>query len=247
MDTTRRNFIKKSTAALGVVTLPGVITAQPGDTKQKIICVGAHPDDPESGCGGTLAKYTNAGHDVTIIYLTSGEAGIENKSHTEAATIRTKEAEAACKILNAKSIFIGQTDGDTVFNNDWLKKVQSIIEAEKPEIVFTHWPMDAHKDHQVASLLTMQVWMRSKNRFDLYFYEVCSGEQTMLFHPTDYVDISETQEQKRKAVYCHASQDPAAIYACGHEIAEKFRGAEIGVKAAEGFIKMTARNSKTLF
>jgi LmbE family N-acetylglucosaminyl deacetylase len=247
METSRRSFIKKSTVALGIVTLPGITAARSEEGKQKIVCIGAHPDDPESGCGGTLSKYANAGHDVTIIYLTRGEAGIENRSHAEAAVIRTKEAEAACKIINAKSVFIGQIDGDTIFNNDWLKKIQSVIENERPEIVFTHWPMDTHKDHQVTSLLTVQVWMRSKIKFDLYFYEVCSGEQTMLFHPTDYVDITETQEQKRKAVYCHTSQDPASIYACGHAIAEKFRGAEIGVSAAEGFIRMTARNSKTLF
>ena len=48
-----------------------------------------------------------------------------------------------------------------------------------------------------------------KNSFDLYFGEVCTGEQTMDFHPTDYVDITDVQEIKRKAVYCHTSQDPA--------------------------------------
>jgi LmbE family N-acetylglucosaminyl deacetylase len=72
---------------------------------------------------------------------------------------------------------------------------------------------------------------------------VCAGEQTMTFRPTDYVDITVMQEVKRKALYCHVSQDPPGIYACGHEIMEKFRGAEAGVKAAEAFVKFTGGNA----
>ena len=80
--------------------------------------------------------------------------------------------------------------------------------------------------------------MRAQQKFPLYFFEVCAGEQTMTFHPTDYVDISDTQEQKRKAVYCHTSQDPPGIYTCGHAAMEEFRGRELAVKAAEAFVRM---------
>ena len=212
-------------------------------TKLKVLCVGGHPDDPESACGGTLAKFSAAGHDVRILYLTRGEAGIEGKSHAEAASIRSKEAEAACKLLNAKASFLGQVDGDTIVNNEWIGKMTEFIKNEKPDIVFTHWPVDEHRDHQAASFLTIQAWVRATKKFQLYFFEACPGEQTMSFHPTDYVDISKEQETKRKAVYCHVSQDPAAIYACGHELSEKFRGREIGVAAAEGFICVKGRNS----
>jgi len=236
----RRKFLQQSTAALGMLSLPALLDAQITNKKdkKKIVCVGGHPDDPESGCGGTLAKFANAGHDVTIIYLTTGEAGIEGKSHNEAAAIRKQEAINACKILNAKPVFAGQIDGDTIVNNEWLQKLQQLIKEETPDIVFTHWIIDSHKDHQCASLLTIQTWMRAQQKFPLYFFEVCAGEQTMTFHPTDYVDISDTQEQKRKAVYCHTSQDPPGIYACGHAAMEEFRGRELGVKAAEAFVRM---------
>jgi LmbE family N-acetylglucosaminyl deacetylase len=236
----RRKFLQKSTAAIGMLSLPALLNAQVSNKKdkKKIVCMGGHPDDPESGCGGTLAKFANAGHDVTIIYLTTGEAGIEGKSHDEAAAIRKQEAINACKILNAKPVFAGQIDGDTIVNNEWLQKLQQLIKNESPDIVFTHWSIDSHKDHQCASLLTIQTWMRTQQKFALYFFEVCAGEQTMTFHPTDYVDISDTQEQKRKSVYCHASQDPPGIYACGHAAMEEFRGRELGVKAAEAFVRM---------
>ena len=119
--------------------------------------------------------------------------------------------------------------------------MQQLIATEKPDIVFTHWPIDSHKDHQSASLLTIQTWMRSPETFELYFFEVCAGEQTMGFHPTDYIDISDVQEQKRKAVFCHTSQDPDSIYSCGHASMEDFRGRELGVKAGEGFVRMSGQ------
>src|SRR5262249_50907594 len=67
-------------------------------SKLNVVCVGGHPDDPETGCGATLARYSARGHNVTIIYLTRGEAGIKGKTHEEAARIRTEEASKACRI-----------------------------------------------------------------------------------------------------------------------------------------------------
>jgi LmbE family N-acetylglucosaminyl deacetylase len=241
--TSRRSFVKASAAGLGLLTLPGILRAESANQaeKKRVVCFGGHPDDPESGCGGTLAKLVNMGHEVTIIYLTTGEAGIEGKTHNEAAAIRKQEAINACAILKAKPVFAGQIDGSTIMDNEWLAKVQKMIADIKPDLVFTHWPIDTHKDHQIASLLMIQTWVRSSKKFPLYFFEVCTGEQTQIFRPTDYVDISDTQEQKRKSVYCHVSQDPPGIYGCGHAAMEDFRGRELGVKAAEAFVYMTGK------
>lgn len=239
----RRTFIKNVSAGFSAFYIPLHVNAKSiYQQKKKIVCIGGHPDDPESGCGGTLAKFAQAGHEVTIIYLTTGEAGIEGKTHDEAAAIRKQEAINACKILNAKPVFAGQVDGSTIVNNEWVNKMQSLINAENPDIVFTQWPLDSHKDHQVASLLTIQSRIRTPAKWPLYFYEVCAGEQTISFHPIDYIDITSTQEQKRKALYCHISQDPPGIYACGHAAMEDFRGRELGVKAAEAFVRMTGKN-----
>ena len=246
-NSSRRNFIKTTlagTGSLSLLSLGGVLQAQPRKNpadKKKIVVVGGHPDDPESGCGGTVAKLTNLGHEVALMYFTTGEEGIEGKTWEEAGAIRKKEAIEACKILNAKPVFVGQIDGESVLGNPQMADFEKLLYAEKPDIVFTHWPVDSHKDHQLASVLTIQSWLETKEPFALYFYEVCIGEQSFLFHPTNYVDITETQEQKRKALYCHVSQDPPGIYACGHAAMEEFRGRELGVHAAEGFIKMTSR------
>lgn len=239
----RRSFMKQTAATIGAASLPALLFAQGGAAtgQKKVVCLGAHPDDPESGCGGTLASLRKAGHEVTIIYLTTGEAGIPGTPHDKAAAIRKKEAIQACKILDANYVFAGQIDGDSIMNNEWLQKIKQLIADEKPDIVFTHWPLDAHKDHQVAALLGIQTWVRSGKKFALYFFEVCTGEQSFIFHPTDYVDITATQEQKKQAVYCHVSQAPPGIYQCGHAAMEDFRGREMGVKAAEAFIRMNGR------
>ena len=242
-SSSRRRFVKNTAGGLGLISLPSILQARENENsaKRKIVCVGGHPDDPESGCGGTLAKLAKAGNDITIIYLTTGEAGIPGKTHAESAAIRKQEAIKACEVLNAKPVFAGQIDGDTIIDNAWLTKIETLIMTEKPDIVFTHWPIDSHKDHQAASLLTIQTWMRAQQRFLLYFFEVCAGEQTMTFHPTDYIDITDTQEQKKKSIYCHTSQDPPGIYACGHAAMEDFRGRELGVKAAEAFVSMNGK------
>jgi LmbE family N-acetylglucosaminyl deacetylase len=77
----------------------------PQPHRLNVLVAGGHPDDPESGCGGTMARYAGAGHDVVALYLTRGEAGIAGKTHAESATIRTAEPERACAILGAKARF----------------------------------------------------------------------------------------------------------------------------------------------
>src|SRR5262245_10068483 len=91
----RRDLAARSAAALAALH-PFLLTAAgqtpTAESGLRVVCVGAHPDDAEAGCGGTLARYAERGHHVTIIYLTRGEAGIKRKSHEEAAAIRTAEA-----------------------------------------------------------------------------------------------------------------------------------------------------------
>ena len=245
MKSSRRAFLK-SAPLLSSIALPGMVLGENPDKKLKIVCVGGHPDDPESGCGGTLALASGAGHAVTAVYLTRGEAGIEGKSHTEAAAIRSREAEQACAILKVKPIFAGQVDGATLINREWIGKFQQLIESENPDIVFTQWPIDTHPDHQMASLLTTNAWMRTGKKFTLYFYEVCTGSQTLNFRPTDYVDITAVQDIKRKAIYCHVSQSPEDIYGCGHSAMEHFRGLEAGTKAAEAFVSASGNGLAAL-
>lgn len=250
----RRQFMKQ--AATAVLTLPALLHTPPGQVpaQKKIVVVGGHPDDPECGVGGTIPLLIRAGHAVTLMYFTNGDEGIAGKTHEEATAIRQKECLAACRVLGTKALFVNQIDGESVVNNPEMARFQQLLYAEKPDVVFAHWPIDSHKDHQLSSVLTFQSWMETPRPFTLYFYEVCLGYQSFLFHPTDYVDISETQAQKWKALACHASQNiigPDGRYTkdledCGHPAMENFRGHELGVRAAEAFIRMTGRGAGKL-
>lgn len=240
----RRNFIQKASLGLsGLAIAPflnskeHVTSASNQDVKKlKIVCIGAHPGDPEFGCGGTMAKFSNAGHSVSFLYLTRGEAGDPSKSYAESAAIRTREAEKACNILHAKAVFAGQIDGNTILSKEKNDDIDKLISAENPDLLFTQWPMDSHPDHQVAGMLGLTAWIRSSRNFQLYFYEVNTGSETMAFTPTDYVDITSVREQKKEAMYSHTSQDPDGTYKNYFKPLEEFRGLECGVKAAEAFI-----------
>lgn len=247
-DITRRGFVKRSLAVAGpVVATTGLpLSSAHGAADPEhltVVCVGAHPDDPESGCGGTLARYAGAGHAVTIVYLTRGERGIDGKSLDEAARIRTAESEAACKILGTKAAYFGQIDGATEVTRAHVDAMSRLLGAANPDVLFTHWPVDTHMDHQVASILTIRAWMHLRAA-RLYFFEVNSGSQTQGFLPNTYVDISQVVEQKKTALFAHTSQDGRGIWREHHEIMAQWRGREAGVTAAEAFVHL-ARDDRT--
>lgn len=121
--------------------------------KLKVVAAGAHPDDSESGAGGTMALYADAGHEVVSMYLTRGEAGIPGMGHDEAGRLRTAEAEAACRILGARAVYVGQVDGATEVNGKRYDEVRRALSEEAPDIVLTQWPIDTHRDHQAIAIL----------------------------------------------------------------------------------------------
>lgn len=215
--------------------------------KMKIMVTGAHPDDPETGCGGAIANWTKQGHEVVIVYLTRGEAGIEDVAVLAAAAIRTKEATAACKILNARPVFMGQIDGETVVNNEWFDKALILLQTEKPDLLLTHWPIDTHRDHRACSALFYDAWLYDGQSIPLYYYEVLLGGQTQNFTPTNYIDISETADTKHAACFLHKSQFLEDTYVEDHGQMEFFRGMEFNVTYAEGYVKHWLSKNSPLF
>lgn len=235
----RRHFVKATLAAAGLPLAGASAAEETGRAHAlKVVCIGGHPDDPESGCAGTLARYASEGHAVTVIYLTRGERGIQGKSDAEAAAIRSAECEAACKVIGAKAAFAGQIDGSTEVTRGRVDQLLALLAAEKPDVVFTHWPIDTHFDHQAASLLALCACRALERRPQLYFFEVNTGSQTHGFTPDTYVDISQMVEKKKAALFAHRSQDGEGIWRTHHQIVAQFRGREAGVEAAEAFVSL---------
>lgn len=203
---------------------------------KKVLIIGAHPDDPETMCGGTMLKLKEMGAEVVSVYLTSGEAGIRGKSNEEARTIRQAEATRACEVMGIRPIFMTQIDGNAEVNKTRYAEMKALIEKEKPDMVITHWPIDSHRDHRVCSILTYDAWRQSGYSFDLYYGEVMTGLQTQNFSPTLWVNITNTHDKKVEAYYCHKSQGMEAVQEY-HDAMEVMRGMECHAKYGEAFVK----------
>ncbi len=214
-----------------LATLPQADRPADAGRKLKVIVTGGHPGDPEYGCGGTIARYTDLGHEVVLLYLNKGEW-----PPRDAGLSRVAEAKKACEILKARPLYAGQFNSQAVVDKAHYEAFRKILEAEQPDAVFTHWPIDNHADHRAISMLVYDAWLKMKKRFALYYYEVSNGEDTVQFSPTHYVDITETEPRKRSACYAHASQTPDKYYALQEQVT-RMRGIESGHRLAEGFIR----------
>jgi N-acetylglucosamine malate deacetylase 1 len=225
----RRGLLGQA-CSLGTLTF-GAPSAHAPSRKLKVIVTGGHPGDPEYGCGGTIARYTDLAHDVILFYLNDGVPAGKPQNG-----VRVAEARKACEILKSRPLFAGQIDGAAVVDHSHCEAFRKLLEPERPDVVFTHWPIDNHADHRAMSMLAYDAWLRLGKKFALYYYEVSNGEDTVQFTPTQYVDITATEPRKRQACFAHASQSPEKFYTLQERVT-RMRGIERGCPHAEGFIR----------
>lgn len=232
MSLTRRGVLGATVAASAAAAPDGGVERT---TRRRVVIAGAHPDDPETTCGGTARLLADAGHLVTFLYLTRGEAGVPGLAPSAAAKRREEEAKAACALLGVDAVFLGQVDGATDTTAAQRARCQKVLASLTPDVVFTHWPLDTHRDHRACTELLFDLWRTTRPAFSLYFHEGLTGNQTQTFAPDTFVDISSVVEVKRRAVECHLSQHPAELWA-EHERLQRFRGAETWTTHAEAFV-----------
>jgi LmbE family N-acetylglucosaminyl deacetylase len=236
----RRSLLERA-SLLGTslaLALPGAASAgsiaTTAPSRLKVVVTGGHPGDPEYGCGGTVARYSDLGHDVVLLYLNKGLTA--GAAQAGGAPDRVAEAAKACEMLKARPLYAGQIDGNAIVDRERYEQFHKLLEAERPDVVLTHWPIDNHADHRAISMLVYDAWLRMTKSFALYYYEVSNGEDTVQFTPTHYVDISAVAERKRAACYAHASQTPDRFYQLQAAVT-RMRGIERGTAHAEGFIR----------
>lgn len=194
-----------------------------------ILAIGAHPDDIEYGCGGTLVKYVKAGHRVFLFIATHGTFG-------GVGSIRSEEMEASAKRMGASDLFWGgYTDTQIPMSQDLISEIEVIIRRVKPRFIFTHWRDDTHQDHRNLTACTLAATRYIPN---FLFYESPSSQN---FNPNVYVDISEVLDEKIELLKTHASQisktniEETTIIDIAASAAT-FRGIQARVKRAEGFV-----------
>src|SRR5207253_8781498 len=135
----RRNMLAGS-GLLGrtlAAALPGLNSAaepldgQPSAKRPlKVVVTGGHPGDPEYGCGGTIARYSDLGHEVVLLYLNRGEW--PETSAADDKSVRVTEARNACEILKARPAYVGQIDGRAIVDQAHYDQFHRLLEAERP-------------------------------------------------------------------------------------------------------------------
>jgi len=217
----------------------------------KILAIGCHPDDLEIGCGGTLAKYAEQGHEVFMCHIANGDKGHAIIKPKELRKIRIKEAKEAGKLLGASEVFnIDVPDLLVKSNNeDTILKVIEVIRKTKPDLIITHDPEDYMEDHRQTSQIVFdasfsasvphyETKSKAHNIVPLYYMDTIAG---INFSPEQYVDITNYIDIKLKALDQHESQikwlrDHDDIdFLDFVKTVSKFRGLQSNVKFAEAF------------
>ena len=156
---------------------------------------------------------------------------------------RLVEAEAAAAILDVQIRCLGLRDGGLWEQADLVPRLRRCMDEFRPDRIYTHWPLDAHPDHQACGMATFRAWLQLSGSDipRLFCYEVVLGNQTTAFSPTHYVNVTEFTEPKKRALFCHASQRPDETFYPTHEAMMKLRGLECGCETAEAFVEVFRR------
>ena len=170
----------------------------------KVMFCGAHPDDAEIYCFGTLFAYAAQGAQIVLVLATAGEGGLTLRSpHQPLAITRMAEAAQAANMLGARLIQMGLPDGDLAARRlDMLGPLTQVIDAESPDVILTHSPNDYHPDHRVLSAAVSFI---AANRLPVIFVDNMKGRN---FTPSHVVDITRFHPQKMLALRQHQSQKP---------------------------------------
>ncbi len=204
----------------------------------RILAIGAHLDDIEIACGGTLAKAIQAHHEVKVLIMS--KSGYTNKEGQiqRSDDVAVKEGLNALHVLGISNIEILDFETkDIPFRSDVVNAIDVCMAKYNPDIIFTHHPFDTHQAHEGVSKASIAA-ARRKNT--LFFYEPItpSGRSYVAFKPTLYVDIEDTLEKKIESLKCHTSEYNkfgAEDWIEGVRCRCGFRGYEIGKKFAEAF------------
>lgn len=187
----------------------------------KVMFCGAHPDDAEIYCFGTLFAYAERGAEVVLVLATAGEGGLMVRSkHQPLAVTRMQEATQAAAMLQARLIQLGLPDGGlSPIRLPLAAQLSDLIANEKPDIILTHSPNDYHPDHRT---LSCAVSLAAAERAPVLFVDNMKGRN---FTPTHYVNIAPFHAQKMLALRQHQSQKPRRYVLAATELAQN-RGFE---------------------
>jgi LmbE family N-acetylglucosaminyl deacetylase len=219
---------------------------------KSILIVAAHPDDEVLGCGGTIAKLADEGAAIHVAFLADGVGSrTGDPGSLETALIaRRTAAQKACDTLGAATVAFGEFPDnrmDTIALLDVVKSIEALIAEYRPDTVFTHHAGDVNIDHQRVhhALVAACRPQRGHPVKTLLSFEVPSSTEWQLagsapaFAPNWFVNISATLDRKLAALDAYAAELRAWPHPRSRQAVEhlaRWRGATIGVDAAEAFV-----------
>ena len=216
-----------------------------------VLAIGAHPDDIEIACAGTLAKCVKRGDHVVVCHASTGNLGHVIIPPDELTKIRAAEAKKAGSLAGIEVIGGLFNDLDIYDNNKEARdRIVDVIKYAQPDFIITHNPDDYMPDHTAVSRLVFDAAFTATlpnyaSKYDtpaklvpIYYMDTLAGVN---FNPTEYVDVSEEIDLKIEMLNCHESQivwmrDHDGIdFADMVRTCSRYRGYQCGAAYAEGF------------
>ncbi len=217
----------------------------------RVLAIGAHPDDIEIACSGTLAKCVKRGDTVIVCHASSGDLGHVVIPPEELKVMRANEAKRAGAMAGIEVIWGGFNDLDIYDNNKEARdKMVDVIKYANPDFIITHAPDDYMPDHTAVSRLVFDASFTATlpnyktnqpepaKLVPIFYMDTLAGVN---FNPTEYVDITDEIDLKINMLECHESQLVWMREHDGIDFADmvrtcsRYRGYQCGVDYAEGF------------
>ncbi len=216
-----------------------------------VLAIGAHPDDIEIACAGTLAKCVKRGDKVVVCHASTGNLGHVVIPPDELTIMRANEAKKAGSLAGIEVIGGLFNDLDIYYNNKEARdRIVDVIKSVKPDFIITHNPDDYMPDHTEVSKLVFDASFTATlpnyktkvkgcaKLVPIYYMDTLCGVN---FNPTEFVDISDEIDLKIDMLNCHESQIvwmkehdnidfPDMVRTCS-----RYRGYQCGAEYAEGF------------
>ena len=217
-----------------------------------VLVLAAHPDDEVLGCGGTIARFAREGHQVYIAILGEGiTSRYTQREEADLAQIKAlhERSQQVAEVLGATELFLYDLPDnrfDTVPLLDMVKIIETLVVKLQPQMVFTQHGGDLNIDHQILfrATLTATRPMEDSPVKTLYSYEVASssewafGQFDPIFHPSVFIDISDTLDVKIRAMEMYESEARPFPHPRAPESLEAIArrwGSTVVLKAAESF------------
>lgn len=214
---------------------------------KNVLVVVAHADDEILGCGGTIARHVDNGDQVTVMFIADG---VSSRGDNKGMKKRHDASHRACELVGVTSTVYLNLPDNQLDSIPLLKIVQQIerqIEKVAPYTVYTHYAGDLNIDHAIVyrAVVTACRPVPGCPVKEIFSFEVPSSTDWLphgrsgAFTPNFFVDISETLGRKRTALQAYDTEMRPFPHSRSHENLEnlaRYRGATVGVDAAEGFM-----------